>query len=125
MNRLLPRGESGRRKWLIIAARSTVAAITCKIAHASDPPPGLQPGVVIQIDNFTFTPSAVTVQAGTTVTWTNRDDIPHLVLMRAQKLRSKVMDTGDSFSHTFRDPGNFDYFCALHPHMTGKVIVIR
>jgi plastocyanin len=118
-------GEWSRRKWLFIAARGAVAAITCRIARADDPPTRQQPGVVILIDNFTFAPAVVTAQPGITVTWTNRDDIPHVVLMLSQKLRSKVMDTGESFSHTFTEPGSFDYFCALHPHMTGRVIVMR
>lgn len=77
------------------------------------------------IDNFTFTVAALTVKAGTTVTWTNRDDIPHSVVDKDRKLfRSKALDTGDTFSFTFQEPGNYDYFCALHPHMTGRIVVV-
>ena len=76
---------------------------------------------VVTIDNFTFTPPELTVAVGTTVKWVNHDDIPHLVVNKA--FRSKALDTDDSFSYTFASAGTFDYFCALHPQMVGKVIV--
>jgi plastocyanin len=78
---------------------------------------------VITIDNFTFTPPELTVAAGTTVKWVNHDDIPHLVVNKDKAFRSKALDTDDSFSFTFASAGTFDYFCGLHPHMVGKVIV--
>jgi plastocyanin len=78
---------------------------------------------VITIDNFTFTPPELTVAVGTTVKWVNHDDIPHLVVNKDKAFRSKALDTDDSFSYTFASAGIFDYFCALHPHMVGKVIV--
>jgi len=79
---------------------------------------------VITIDNFTFTPPELTVAAGTTVKWVNHDDIPHSVVNKDKVFRSKAaLDTDDSFSYTFASAGSFDYFCALHPHMVGKVIV--
>ena len=78
---------------------------------------------VVTIDNFTFTPPELTVAVGTTVKWVNHDDIPHLVVNKDKAFRSKALDTDDSFSHTFASAGTFDYFCALHPHMVGKVIV--
>jgi plastocyanin len=77
---------------------------------------------VIHIDNFTFEPAQLTVNVGTTVTWQNRDDIPHLVVS-AGKFRSKTLDTDDSFSFTFTAAGDYKYFCSLHPHMTGMVKV--
>ena len=77
----------------------------------------------ITIDNFTFTPKELTVAVGTTVKWVNHDDIPHLVVNKDKAFRSKALDTDDSFSYTFASVGTFDYFCALHPHMVGKVIV--
>jgi plastocyanin len=76
---------------------------------------------VITIDNFTFTPPELTVAVGTTVNWVNHDDIPHTVANKA--FRSQALDTDDSFSYTFASAGTFDYFCGLHPHMVGKVIV--
>jgi plastocyanin len=78
---------------------------------------------VITIDNFTFTPPELTVAVGTTVKWVNHDDIPHTVANKDKAFRSQALDTDDSFSYTFASAGTFDYFCGLHPHMVGKVIV--
>src|ERR1700719_1236449 len=78
---------------------------------------------VVTIDNFTFTPPELTVAVGTTVKWVNHDDIPHLVVNKDKAFRSTALDTDDSFSYTFASAGTFDYFCALHPQMVGKVIV--
>jgi plastocyanin len=75
------------------------------------------------IDNFTFTPQRITVKAGTTVTWTNRDDIPHTVASATKAFRSKALDTDDKFSFTFTTAGVYEYFCSLHPHMTGTIVV--
>lgn len=77
----------------------------------------------VQIDNFTFKAPLVTVKPGTTVTWTNRDDIPHTVVSKDRVFKSKVLDTGDQFSFTFTKPGQFGYYCSLHPHMTGTILV--
>jgi plastocyanin len=78
---------------------------------------------VIQIENFTFNPAEVTIEPGTTVTWKNADDIPHSVVENDTKFRSKPLDTGESFSMTFTDPGEVGYFCGLHPHRKGKIVV--
>ena len=78
--------------------------------------------VAVTIDNFTFSPAALTVKVGTTVTWKNQDDIPHTVVS-AGKFRSKTMDTDDTYSFTFTAAGDYKYFCSLHPHMTGTVKV--
>jgi len=78
---------------------------------------------VVTIDNFTFTPPELTVAVGTTVKWVNHDDIPHTVVEKNTTFRSKALDTDDSYSFTFTTAGSFDYFCGLHPHMVGKVIV--
>src|ERR1700731_3467775 len=78
---------------------------------------------VITIDNFTFSPKELTVAVGTTVKWVNHDDIPHLIVEKKTIFRSKALDTDDSYSFTFTSAGDFDYFCGLHPHMVGKVIV--
>jgi plastocyanin len=77
----------------------------------------------IKIANFTFDPPVLTMKAGTTVTWVNNDDIPHLVSEKDGKFRSSALDTGDKFSQTFSAAGTIEYFCAIHPHMTGKIIV--
>ena len=79
--------------------------------------------IKIGIDNFTFNPKEVKVTAGDTVVWTNNDDIPHTVASPQHQIRSKPLDTGDTFSFTFTTPGEFKYFCSLHPHMTGRIVV--
>ena len=79
----------------------------------------------VTIDNFTFSPQLLTVPAGTRVTWTNRDDIPHTVTDAGGPIsfRSPPLDTGDTFSHLFSSAGTYRYFCSLHPHMQGTVVV--
>jgi plastocyanin len=78
--------------------------------------------VQVTIDNFTFNPQQVTIEAGSKVTWTNHDDIPHTVA-DPPAFRSKALDTDQSFSFTFAAPGTYRYFCSLHPHMTGTIVV--
>jgi plastocyanin len=77
----------------------------------------------VKIDNFTFAPQRVTVKAGATVTWINGDDIPHAIASSSKLFKSKVLDTEDKFSFTFTTPGTYEYFCSLHPHMTGAIVV--
>ncbi len=77
----------------------------------------------VKIDNFSFGPETLTVPAGTTVTWTNRDDIPHTVVSTEGVFKSKVRDTDEKFSYTFAKPGTYPYYCSVHPKMTGKVVV--
>ena len=79
--------------------------------------------IEVKIDNFTFNPKQVTVKAGDTVTWVNHDDIPHTVTSKTMAFRSKALDSDDKFSFTFTAPGSFDYFCSLHPMMTGTIVV--
>jgi plastocyanin len=77
----------------------------------------------VKIDNFSFGPGTITVPVGTTVTWTNRDDIPHTIVSTEGVFKSKVLDTDEKFSFTFSKTGTFPYFCSIHPKMTGKVVV--
>jgi plastocyanin len=77
----------------------------------------------VKIDNFTFAPQRLSIKPGTTVTWINEDDIPHTVAATGKEFRSKVLDTNDKFSFTFTAAGTFEYFCSLHPHMTGTIVV--
>lgn len=77
----------------------------------------------IKIDNFSFGPAIITVTVGTTVTWINRDDIPHKVVSNNDEFKSKVLDNEEKFSYTFSKAGTYPYFCSLHPKMTGKVVV--
>lgn len=79
----------------------------------------------VKIDNFSFGPSTLTVSVGTTVTWTNRDDIPHTVVSAddPKVFKSKVLDTDEKFSFKFEKAGTYPYFCSIHPKMTAKVVV--
>ncbi len=77
----------------------------------------------VTIDNFSFSPESVTIHAGDSVTWTNKDDVPHVVASATKAFRSGVLDTDGRFSFKFDRPGTYDYFCSMHPRMTGKVVV--
>jgi len=78
----------------------------------------------VTIDNFSFTPATLTVKAGTTVTWTNQDDIPHGIGSANNAFpKSKALDTDDSYSFTFTTPGTYQFFCYLHPKMVGSIVV--
>jgi plastocyanin len=101
------------------------AASAAAAAPSRAAPAAKQSAKTVRIENFTFSPPTLQVKAGSTVTWTNADDIPHNVVAKNGAFRSKVLDTGDSFSFTFKTAGEFVYFCGLHPHMVGKIIVTR
>jgi plastocyanin len=103
-----------------IAIALLISATLPVIATAQQAPPA---AVEVKIDNFSFGPATRTVTAGTTVTWTNRDDIPHTVVSNDGAFKSKVLDTDEKFSFTFSKPGTYPYFCSIHPKMTGKVVV--
>jgi plastocyanin len=77
----------------------------------------------VKIDNFSFTPPAITVSAGTQIRWTNHDDIPHTIVTEDKSVKSKVLDTDEQFTYTFRKAGTYKYFCSIHPKMTGTVVV--
>jgi len=77
----------------------------------------------VTIDNFTFSPTPLSVAVGTTVTWINRDDIPHSIVCPALNFHSRALDTDDSFSFRFQTAGTYDYLCGIHPHMRGQIIV--
>jgi len=104
---------TGRIARLALAA-TIAAALTGAPARATD--------TAVKISNFTFNPPQLTVKAGTTVTWTNEDDIPHTIVS-PPAIRSKALDSDDKFSFTFTTPGTYKYFCGLHPHMTGTIVV--
>jgi amicyanin len=101
--------------------RATLAAAVVLAGLAA--PPALAADAQVKIANFTFDPPTLTVKAGTTVTWVNADDIPHVVTENDGKFRSSALDTDDKFSQTFSTAGTVEYFCAIHPHMTGKIVV--
>jgi len=106
---------AGMIAMLLLARSSSVLA-------GSNDQPSTAPAAV-KIDNFSFGPQTLTVQVGATVTWTNRDDIPHTAVSTDGVFKSKVMDTDEKFSYTFTKPGTYPYYCTIHPKMTGKVVV--
>ena len=79
----------------------------------------------VTIDNFAFNPKTLTVPVGTEVTWINRDDVPHTATstVKPRVFDSKTLDTDDTFSYVFTAPGTYQYYCAVHPHMTGEIVV--
>ena len=92
-------------------------------AAPSMPLEGAVNSAAIQIDNFHYSPPTLVVAPGTTVTWTNDDDSPHSVREKDGKFKSAALDTDDKFSQTFTAPGEYEYFCSIHPYMTGKIVV--
>jgi len=101
-----------------------LALVAFASARAGDQPADrMQAPPEVTIDNFSFAPANLTVPAGTTVTWTNRDDVPHTVASEDGTFRSHALDTDEKFSCTFTKPGTYSYFCSVHPRMTAKVVV--
>ena len=80
-------------------------------------------GHEVGVDNFSFAPATTSVPAGTTITWTNHDDVPHQIVSTEKKFKSPVLDTDGQFSYRFDDAGAYKYFCSLHPRMTGQIVV--
>ena len=103
---------------LMIATLLLVAALPSSSAKAPQPA-----SAEVKVDNFSFGPATLTVAVGTTVTWTNRDDIPHTIVSTDKAFKSKVLDTDEKFSFTFSKAGTYPYFCSIHPKMTGSVVV--
>jgi plastocyanin len=109
----------------VFAFGAPVPTADRSMAEPATPQAAARAGKVVEvkIDNFSFSPQTITVAPGTTIIWTNRDDIPHTVVSDDKVFKSKVLDTDEKFSYTFDKAGNFPYFCSVHPKMTGKVIV--
>jgi plastocyanin len=104
---------------LAVAAFAVAATLPAASARAAE----TEVKIEVKIDNFAFAPQRIVVQAGTTVNWTNADDAPHTIVSTTKLFKSSALDTEDKFSFTFATPGTYDYFCSLHPHMTGTVVV--
>ena len=98
------------------------ALVTLTLAMAA-PTSAQAAEVLVTISNFTFTPAEITIHPGDSVKFRNDDDIPHLVVAKDGSFKTKALDTGDSAPITFKVAGENPYFCGLHPHMLGKVIV--
>jgi plastocyanin len=104
-----------RTPWQVLRIAAVLAFLAAGSAHAKE--------TTIVIDNFTFAPAEATVKAGTKVLFVNHDEIPHTIVLADDKVRSKALDTDDSFAFVFDKPGDFVYFCGLHPHMKGEIKV--
>ena len=109
--------------WPAILALMPLASMAAVLALFPLSAPAHAEGMMVKIENFTFSPPELTVKPGTTITWENGDDIPHSVVEAGGKFHSKALDTGEKFTMRFVDAGEVTYFCGLHPHMTGKIIV--
>jgi plastocyanin len=115
-----------RTKWVVLLSTAILSAAIImtisspRLAASADKKPSA--GAEIKIDNFSFG-ADVTIATGATVTWTNHDDVPHVVASDADLFKSKTLDTDEHFSYTFTKPGTYVYHCAVHPRMTAKVVV--
>jgi len=112
--------------WVASFTASVVIAIALLVAgspvvKANDQPSAAN--AAVNIDNFVFGPQTITVPVGATVTWTNKDDIPHTSVSTDGVFKSKVLDTDEKFSYKFEKAGTYPYYCTIHPKMTGKVVV--
>ena len=143
MNRILMRYH-GRRSvvreavWMVVFAVCLlllgVTAARLSVAHAQNMPMQMAQDKSqatdqkmgaheVSIDNFSFAPMEMTIPAGSQVTWINKDDVPHTVVSVNHQFKSKALDTDEKFSFTFPNPGTYEYFCSVHPKMTGKIVV--
>jgi len=108
---------------LLFAALSVTAALVAVTPRAPSADAVAGGSVAVEIDNFHYTPATLLVTPGTTVTWKNDDDSPHSVRERDGKFKSAALDTDETFSQIFTAPGEYEYFCSIHPYMTGKIVV--
>jgi plastocyanin len=115
-----------RNVWIAGLAMPVMIAMLLLLAGSPSVTANDQPSAAaaeVNIDNFSFGPQTLTVAVGATVTWTNRDDIPHTVVSTDGVFKSKVRDTDEKFSYTFDKTGTYPYYCSIHPKMTGQVVV--
>jgi plastocyanin len=110
-----------KKRVIILAAITFLLVVLAVVlpSYAADSTPATD----VVIDNFSFTPATLTIPAGTRVTWTNHDDIPHNIVHTDLKFKSKALDTNESFSYDFSEPGTYEYFCSLHPKMKATIVV--
>jgi len=122
--------KTKKAMWIVSTALVVVVGFIFLVATPRTQAAGADPGdkspsaIELKIDNFSFGPMTLTVAAGTTVTWTNNDDVPHTVVSDDKTtFKSKALDTGEKFSYTFTKPGKYPYFCSVHPKMMAEVVV--
>ena len=109
-----------RKALLLVAALAAAASIAPAAVSAGAAAPR---SITVEIRDMKYAPDTLTVAAGTKVTWVNKDEMPHTVTDRGRSFASAALDTGERYSYTFTTPGEFAYFCALHPFMAARVIV--
>jgi len=113
-----------KKRWQVTGFVAQAMIAVGLLAGLSSRINGQQPtSTEVKIDNFSFNPATLTVAVGATVTWINRDDIPHTVVSTDGVFKSKTLDTDEKFSYTFTKAGTYSYFCSIHPKMTGKIVV--
>jgi plastocyanin len=115
-----------KNMWIAGVATPVMIAMLLLFAGSPNVTAADQPSAAnaeVKIDNFVFGPQTLTVPVGATVTWTNKDDIPHTTVSTDGVFKSKVMDTDEKYSYTFTKAGTYSYYCSVHPKMTGKVVV--
>jgi plastocyanin len=105
----------------LVVALALAAPLVLTFGLAAETP--AENAANVKIDNFSFEPAVLTIAPGTTVTWLNADDVPHVVRTEDKTFKSPALDTDDTFSYTFETKGTYPYFCSLHPKMVGKVVV--
>ena len=120
--------EMKRTLWTfgLLTVMTAVLAIAMASQGGSAAAPAMQQAAAanaVKIDNFTFSPATLTVSPGTTVHWTNKDDVPHTVVSSDKAFKSSTLDTDQEFTFTFTQPGTYEYFCSLHPKMKATVVV--
>ena len=116
-------GQFLRKAALALVVKGVVGAIPTACAQPPAQQVAAASAPTVTIDNFAFSKPTITVPVGTKVTWVNRDDMLHTVTDEGKTFKSDPLDSGESFSHVFDKPGTYKYFCSLHPHMTGTVVV--
>jgi plastocyanin len=117
-------------QWILICITALaigLAALATKLAATSPAPttaPSASP-ITVEIDNFNFKPKELTVKPGQTVIWINHDDVPHTATMKGKSptFDSKMLDTDEQYSFTFKNAGTYPYYCKVHPHMTATIVV--
>ena len=118
-------GQAATSAPAAVPAASTPAPVAVQVSNpgTTTDNPAVTGDPQIVIENFSFTPPMLTVAVGTTVTWVNHDDIVHTVTSQDKRFASSPLDTNDHFSFRFATPGTYAYYCAIHPIMTGQIIV--
>ena len=110
----------------LIAAVAAVLLLTVATLVVTHPTPAKAEdakATEVRVDNFTFAPDTVMVPVNATVTWVNKDDIPHVIASNDGVFKSKALDTDQKFSYTFTKAGTYPYYCSIHPKMVGKIVV--